>query len=180
MKDQYPDTCRISIYAEDTNRVMSRILQLFMKSRFTVNYVQVFKTGDAFLTLILLDVSFPKEMMPLILNQIEKILEVHRAFPHNSERKKQFLGLYTVPPDFCDRALWATLKDRGVQVSTATEDTLVLQLIGAEEEIEEVHSLLSPVSGTAFYKSLWPDMNGLPVIPAGLEDAPGSQPPTRP
>lgn len=170
MENQYADTCRISIYANDSNRVMSRILQLFNKSRFTVNYIQVFKTEDEYLKLIIVEASFPQIMMPLILNQIEKILEVHKAFPHTFERKKQFLGLYTIPPDFRDIALCGTLKNRGVQISGTAENIMILQLVGEEEEIEEVYRLLSDTCCTGFYKSMWPDMTGFPVISTVLYD----------
>lgn len=164
MKDQYPDTCRISIYANDSNRVMSRILQLFSKSRFAVNYIQIFKTQDENLTLIIIDVSFPKETMRVILNQIEKIMEVHSAFVNTSESGKQFLGLYTVPPDFYKNPLCDTLKNKGVQISATAGDLMVLQFVGAEEEIEQVRRLLANQCSTGFYKSMWPDMTGFPAI----------------
>ncbi|MCE6988085.1 ACT domain-containing protein [Dyadobacter sp. CY323] len=88
MESQSADSCRISIYASDTNNVLSRILQLFGKSRFDVSYIQVFNTRDENLKLIVVEASFPKEMMTLIVSRIEKIIEVHRAFPHAEEEQK--------------------------------------------------------------------------------------------
>lgn len=85
MENQFTNSSRISIYATDTNNVLSRILQLFGKSRFEVNYIQVFKTQDEELKLIVVEAAFPKEMMTLILSRIEKIIEVHRAFAHQDE-----------------------------------------------------------------------------------------------
>ena len=87
MENEFVGSSRISIYASDTNSVLSRILQLFGKSRFTVSYMEVFNTQDADLKLIIVEALFPKEMMPLILNRIEKIIEVHRAFAHSDEEK---------------------------------------------------------------------------------------------
>ena len=87
MENQFAGTSRISVYASDTNGVLSRILQLFGKSRFEVSYIEVFKTQDADQKLIIVEALFPKEMMPLILSRIEKIVEVHRAFPHQDEEK---------------------------------------------------------------------------------------------
>ena len=85
MENQFTGSSRISIYATDTNNVLSRILQLFGKSRFEVSYIQVFKTQDEDLKLIIVEASFPKEMLTLIVSRIEKIIEVHRAFPHADE-----------------------------------------------------------------------------------------------
>ena len=85
MENQFADSSRISIYATDTNNVLSRVLQLFGKSRFEVSYIQVFKTPDADVKLIVVEAAFPKEMMTLILSRIEKIIEVHRAFAHQDE-----------------------------------------------------------------------------------------------
>ena len=85
MENQFAGSSRISIYASDTNGVLSRVLQLFGKSRFEVNYIEVFKTQDEDLKLIIVEALFPKEMMPLILSRIEKIIEVHRAFAHQHE-----------------------------------------------------------------------------------------------
>jgi len=176
MENQNADTCRISIYAHDANGILSRILQLFSKSRFAINYIQVFKTEDENLQLIMVDASFPNEMMPLMLNRIEKIIEVERAIPHTFERKKQLLALYTVPTHFCETALYIILKNRGVQVSATTENALVLQLVGEEEEIEEVRRLLSETVNTGFHKSMWPDLTGLPLFSQELHDRTRSQP----
>jgi acetolactate synthase-1/3 small subunit len=85
MENGFADSCRISIYVSDTNNVLSRLLQVFGKSRFEVTYMQVFDTEDKNLKLIIVEASFPKEMMGLILERIEKIIEVHRAFPHQDE-----------------------------------------------------------------------------------------------
>lgn len=73
---------RISVYASDTNQVLSRLLQVFGKSRFEVSYMQVFATEDDHLKRIIVEAAFPKEMMTLMLARIEKIIEVHRAFAH--------------------------------------------------------------------------------------------------
>ncbi|KAA6438404.1 hypothetical protein FEM33_17085 [Dyadobacter flavalbus] len=174
MKNQFPDTCRISVYAYDENLVLARILQMFSKSRFAVNYIQIFDIQDEELKLIMIDASFPKEMVPLMLERIEKIMEVHKAVPHYFEQKKRFLGLYTVPADFRETALFLTLKNRGVQISAAAEHVLVLQRIGDEEEIAEIYQLLSDACATVFHKSMWPDLARLPVISAGLPDGAGS------
>ena len=91
MENEFADSSRISIYASDTNNVLSRILQLFGKSRFEVSYIQIFKTEDADLKLIVVEASFPKEMMTLILSRIEKIIEVHRAFPHQDDAGNDFV-----------------------------------------------------------------------------------------
>ncbi|SDH47749.1 ACT domain-containing protein [Dyadobacter soli] len=82
MENQPAHSSRISVYASDTNQVLSRILQVFGKSRFEVSYMQVFHTGDEHLKRIVVEAAFPQEMMTLILARIEKIIEVHRAFAH--------------------------------------------------------------------------------------------------
>lgn len=87
MENQSAGSSRISIYASDTSNLLIRLLQLFGKSRFEVSYIQVFDTQDPDLKLIMLEALFPKEMMPLIISRIEKIIEVHRAFPHQEEAK---------------------------------------------------------------------------------------------
>jgi acetolactate synthase small subunit len=84
-QNQVVSLSRISVYASDTNHVLSRLLQIFGKSRFEVTYMQVFKTQCTDLKLIIVEASFPKEMMTLILERIEKIIEVHRAFAHLDE-----------------------------------------------------------------------------------------------
>ena len=85
MENQFPGSSRISIYVTDTNNVLSRLLQVFGKSRFEVTYMQVFHTDDAELKRIIVEASFPKEMMALILERIKKIIEVHRAIAHLEE-----------------------------------------------------------------------------------------------
>ncbi|CAG5067460.1 hypothetical protein DYBT9623_00181 [Dyadobacter sp. CECT 9623] len=85
MENGLADSSRISVYVSDTNNVLGRLLQVFGKSRFEVTYMQVFKTEDENLKLIIVEAFFPKEMMGLILERIEKIIEVHRAFPHQDE-----------------------------------------------------------------------------------------------
>ena len=85
MENGLADSSRISVYVSDTNNVLGRLLQVFGKSRFEVTYMQVFKTEDENLKLIIVEAFFPKEMMGLILERIEKIVEVHRAFPQQDE-----------------------------------------------------------------------------------------------
>ncbi len=88
MENQFAGPSRISVYASDVNNVLSRILQTFGKSRFDVHYIQIFNTEDVDLKLIIVEATFPEEMMSLILNRIEKIIEVHRAFAHTGEPEK--------------------------------------------------------------------------------------------
>ncbi|KQS27840.1 ACT domain-containing protein [Dyadobacter sp. Leaf189] len=88
MENQPAGPSRISIYASDVNNVLSRILHTFGKSRFDVHYIQIFKTEDPELKLIIVEASFPKEMMTLIISRIEKIIEVHRAFAHLEEEQE--------------------------------------------------------------------------------------------
>ena len=92
MENQFAGSSRISIYASDTNHVLSRLLQLFGKSRFEVTYMQVFSTPDTNLKLIIVEASFPKEMMALILARIEKIIEVHRAFANPDDEISPWAG----------------------------------------------------------------------------------------
>lgn len=82
MEDQRAVLSRISVYATDTNPVLTRILQLFGKSRFEVTYMQVLKTEDENLKRIIIEASFPKAMTDLILARMEKIIEVQHAFAH--------------------------------------------------------------------------------------------------
>lgn len=92
MEKQLAVSSRISIYASDTTNVLGRILQLFGKSRFEVSYMQVFNTADENMKLIVVEASFPKEMMTLILERIEKIIEVHRAFAHADDDREPAAG----------------------------------------------------------------------------------------
>lgn len=85
MEKQLTPSGRISVYASDTNQVLSRILQLFGKSRFEVTYMQVFQTEDENMKKIVVEASFPEEMTSLILARMEKIIEVHHAFAHPDE-----------------------------------------------------------------------------------------------
>jgi len=85
MENQIAPLSRISIYACDVNNVLSRVLQTFSKSRFVVRYIEIFDTEDADVKLIIVEASFPEELIPLIINRIEKIIEVHRAFLHRDE-----------------------------------------------------------------------------------------------
>ncbi len=82
MENQFPGSSRISVYVSDTKNVLSRLLQVFGKSRFEVTYMQIFQTAEADLKLIVVEAIFPKEMTSLILERIEKIIEVHRAVAH--------------------------------------------------------------------------------------------------
>ena len=85
MENQIAQLSRISIYACDVNNVLSRVLQTFSKSRFVVRYIEIFDTEDTDVKLIIVEASFPEELIPLIINRIEKIIEVHRAFLHRDE-----------------------------------------------------------------------------------------------
>lgn len=85
MENQATGPSRITIYAGDTNQVLSRLLQVFGKSRFEVSYMQVFDMDDSDLKRIVVEAAFPREMMSLILARIEKIIEVHRAVAHPEE-----------------------------------------------------------------------------------------------
>ncbi|WP_031530224.1 ACT domain-containing protein [Dyadobacter crusticola] len=89
MRNQFAGSRRISIYVSDTNNVLSRLLQVFGKSRFEVTYMQVFDTEDAGMRLIIVEAIFPKDMTELILERIEKIIEVERAFAHQDGALEQ-------------------------------------------------------------------------------------------
>ena len=120
--------------------------------------MQIFETEDEALKLIIVDAAFPKEMMPLMLNRIEKIMEVHCAVPHSVEQSGLFLGIYTVPMNFRHSPLFDTLVKRGVQINGSSANSLVLKLIGDKKETDEIHRLLSGEVRTSFYRSMWPDV----------------------
>lgn len=143
----------LTVYAEEKRDVLSRVLLIFNKSGFTINYVNQSRTNISRMVLISLDVTLPKEKLNYVLRKIENIIEVHRAISHFSKKEKSIIAYYRVSKEFPLSDIFPKLKKLGATVNSLIDDSIILQAIGNEKSVSKIYKLLDGDNLLGFCKS---------------------------
>ncbi len=145
----------ISIYTENSVGLLNRISAIFQRRKISIESINssVSEIEGVFRFTIL--VSIGQDQIKKIIGQIERQVEVIKAYYHTDEETiYQESCLFKIKTDllFDKRQIQNVIKE-GTKVVTVNKSFFVLEKSGRREEIEQLYKKLSPFGIMQFVRS---------------------------
>jgi len=146
----------ISIYSENNVGLLNRISDIFLKRHINIESLNVSKSEIDGISKFTIVINANEDWTQKIVKQIEKQIEVLRAFYHtDDEMIFQQTALFKIASHllFDERQIQNIIKESNAQIVTVSRDFFVLAKTGRRFEIEEMHEKLEPYGIMQFVRS---------------------------
>ncbi|WP_335965271.1 acetolactate synthase small subunit [Galbibacter sp. PAP.153] len=149
-------TFTISVYSENNVGLLNRISGIFLKRHINIESLNVSKSEIENVSKFTIVVNTTEDWTRKIVGQIEKQIEVIKAYYHTDE-ETIFLetGLFKIASNllFDERQIQNIIKDNHSDIVTVSPDFFVISKSGRREEIEEMYEQLKPYGIMQFVRS---------------------------
>ncbi|WP_422080003.1 acetolactate synthase small subunit [Ulvibacterium sp.] len=146
----------ISVYSENNVGLLNRISGIFLKRHINVESLNVSKSEIEHVSKFTIVVNTTEDWTRKIVAQIEKQIEVIKAFYHtDDETIYQESALFKIASHllFDERQIQNIIKESNSQIVTVSRDFFVLAKTGRRHEIDEMHDALEPFGIMQFVRS---------------------------
>ncbi len=146
----------ISVYSENNVGLLNRISGIFLKRHINIEGLNVSKSEIDDVSKFTIVVHTTEKWVHNIVGQIEKQIEVIKAFYHtDDETIYQESALFKIASSllFDERQIQNIIKESNSQIVTVSRDFFVLAKSGRRNEINEMHDLLKPYGIMQFVRS---------------------------
>lgn len=146
----------ISVYSENNVGLLNRISGIFLKRHINIESLNVSKSEIEHVSKFTIVVNTNENWTKNIVGQIEKQIEVIKAFYHNDDDIiYQESALFKIASHllFDERQIQNIIKESNSQIVTVSRDFFVLAKSGRRYEIDEMHDQLEPFGIMQFVRS---------------------------
>lgn len=146
----------ISVYSENNVGLLNRISGIFLKRHINIESLNVSKSEISGVSKFTIVVHITENWTRKIVGQIEKQIEVIKAFYHTDEETiYQESALFKIASSllFDERQIQNIIKESNSQIVTVSRDFFVLAKTGRKHEIDEMHDLFEPFGIMQFVRS---------------------------
>ncbi|MEX0315816.1 MAG: acetolactate synthase small subunit [Allomuricauda sp.] len=146
----------ISVYSENNVGLLNRISGIFLKRHINIESLNVSKSEIEHVSKFTIVVHTTEDWVRNIVGQIEKQIEVIKAFYHtDDETIYQESALFKIASHllFDERQIQNIIKESNSQIVTVSRDFFVLAKTGRRHEIDEMHDALEPYGIMQFVRS---------------------------
>jgi len=146
----------ISVYSENNVGLLNRISGIFLKRHINIESLNVSKSEIEGVSKFTIVVNITEDWTRKIVGQIEKQIEVIKAFYHtDDETIYQESALFKIASSllFDERQIQNIIKDSNSQIVTVSRDFFVLAKSGRRHEIDEMKEQLEPFGIMQFVRS---------------------------
>jgi acetolactate synthase I/III small subunit len=146
----------VSIYTENNVGLLHRISTIFQRRHFNIDSVNISETEIEGVSRFTILVQLSEEQIRKLIGQIEKQVEVIRAYYHTEEDTiYQESCLFKIKSDllFEERQIQNIIKESNARIVTVNKEYFVLEKSGRSEELEKLHKELSKFGILQFVKS---------------------------
>ena len=146
----------ISIYTENSVGLLNRISAIFQKRH--INIISITSSASEIknVSRFVIVVNLSKEVVKKVVNQIEKQIEVIKAFFHTDEETIfQESALYKVASKslFEERHIQNIIKNSHAKIVTVNTEFFVIEKTGFRHETEQLYNDLAPYGLLQFVRS---------------------------
>ncbi len=153
MKNQW---FTISVYSENNVGLLNRISGIFLKRHINIESLNVSKSEIDGVSKFTVVVFTTEDWVRRIVMQIEKQIEVIKAFYHtDDETIYQESALFKIASHllFDERKIQNIIKESHAQIVTVSRDFFVLAKTGKRKEIDDMYHRLEPFGIMQFVRS---------------------------
>ena len=149
-------TFTISVYSENNVGLLNRISVIFLKRHINILSLNVSESEIENVSRFVIVVDTTEKWVKNIVGQIEKQIEVIKAFYHIDE-ETIFLesAIYKINSSllFDERQIQNIIKESHSEIVTVSRDFFVISKTGRRSEIDELHAKLKPFGIMQFVRS---------------------------
>ncbi|CAM4018014.1 acetolactate synthase small subunit [Gillisia limnaea] len=146
----------VSVYTENNIGLLSRIAAIFLKRHINIESITASKSEVNGVMRFIIVVNVTEEKVIKIVGQIEKQIEVIKAFYHTDEELiYQETALYKIrSADFVeDLNIQDFIKETNARIVTVTPKFFVIEKTGKRQETENLYEKLKPYGLMQFVRS---------------------------
>ena len=146
----------ISVYTENNIGLLNRISAIFQRRHINIESLNISPSeieGVAKFTIV---VNMTEENVKKIIGQIEKQVEVIKAYYHNDEETiYQISGLFKIKSKllFEEPQIQNIIKESNARIVTVNKEFFVIEKSGRKEEVELLYRELKPFGILQFTRS---------------------------
>lgn len=146
----------VSVYTENNIGLLNRISAIFQRRHINIESLNTSPSEIKGVSRFTIVVYVSEVNMKKIIGQIEKQVEVIKAFYHKDEDTiYQVSGLFKIKSDllFEERQIQNIIKESGARIVTVNKEFFVLEKTGKKEEVELLYRELSVFGIMQFTRS---------------------------
>ncbi|AOW21602.1 acetolactate synthase small subunit [Urechidicola croceus] len=146
----------ISVYSENNIGLLNRISAIFLKRHINIESLTVSESEIENVSRFIIVVRITESSVKKLVGQIEKQIEVIKAFYHtNEETIYRESALFKIASDllFDERQIQNIIKESNSEIVTVARDFFVISKSGRRSEILDVYNKLKPYGIKQFVRS---------------------------
>ena len=146
----------ISVYTENNVGLLTRIATIFLKRHLNVESLNVSQPEIESVSRFNIVSRMSEEQAKKVTKQIEKQIEVIKAFYHTDEETIfQETAIYKIASDllFDQREIQNIIKNSHAEIVTVARDFFVISKTGRRQDTEELYDQLKPFGIMQFVRS---------------------------
>lgn len=146
----------ISVYTENNIGLLNRISAIFQRRHINIESLNISPSEIEGLAKFTIVVNMSEENVKKIIGQIEKQVEVIKAYYHNDEETiYQISGLFKIKSEllFEEPQIQNIVKESNARIVTVNKEFFVIEKSGKKEEIELLYRELKPFGILQFTRS---------------------------
>lgn len=146
----------ITMYTENNVGLLNRVSGIFLKRHINIESINASSSEIKDIHKYIIVVNTTEDWVKKIVGQIEKQIEVIRAFYHTDEEIiYQESALFKIKSSllFDERQIQNIIKESNSQIVTVSREFFVIAKTGRRHEVNELHEALEPYGILQFVRS---------------------------
>ena len=146
----------VSIYTENNIGLLNRISAIFQRRHINIESLNTSRSEIEGVSRFTLVVDITEEQMKKIIGQLERQVEVIKAYYHTDEETiYQISAMFKIKSDllFEERKIQNIIKESNARIVTVNKEFFVLEKSGRKQEIDLLHRELSAFGIMQFVRS---------------------------
>jgi acetolactate synthase-1/3 small subunit len=144
----------IFVITENFIGILNRITIIFTRRGINIDALTASESRISGIHRITIEVTANEDTVIQLVNQIEKIIDVIKAFYHEDEGVVyQEIALYKIPVSRLDGGLEKVIRQHNAKIIAAEPDFVVLELTGHKEQTQQLLEILKGYGLLEFARS---------------------------
>ncbi|WP_114752268.1 acetolactate synthase small subunit [Pleomorphovibrio marinus] len=144
----------ISVFTENFIGILSRITVIFTRRGINIDGFTASESREEGIYRITIEVTTSEEQIIQLSKQIDKIIDVIKAFYYTDEQMVfQEIALYKIPIENLDPGLERVIRQHNARIISAEKDFVVIELTGHKEDTQDLLEVLKGFGVLEFVRS---------------------------
>ncbi|SRR5690606_756768 len=144
----------IFVITENFIGILNRITIIFTRRGINIDALTASESRISGIHRVTIEVTANEDTVIQLVNQVEKIIDVIKAFYHEDEGVVyQEIALYKIPVSRLDAGLEKIIRQHNAKIIAAEPEFVVLELTGHKEQTQELLEILKGYGLSEFARS---------------------------